>query len=67
MEITKLERTLSFYQINDPNPKAFLTPEWALFNYPNVHETPLQSPDLNPIKNLRAHVDSQLMNQNITS
>ena len=41
-----------FYQDNDPKHKARIVQEFLFYNCFKLLESPLQSPDLNPIENL---------------
>lgn len=51
-----------YYQDNDPKHKAQNVKMWLLYNCPHVLETPAQSPDLNPIEHLWAHLEDRLKN-----
>ncbi len=56
----RIRSTFKFYQDNDPKHKAKKTREWLLYNCPCVLETPLQSPDCNPVENLWDHLDREI-------
>ncbi|GFW85746.1 transposable element Tcb2 transposase [Trichonephila clavipes] len=47
-----MENIFIFQQDNDPKHIAIVTKTWLLYHDPRRHETPPQSPDLNPIENL---------------
>lgn len=48
-----MEEIFNFYQDYDPEHKAYeIKTRLLIVNCPKVMETPLQSPDLNPIANL---------------
>lgn len=49
-----------FYQDNDPKHKAWDVRNWLLYNCPHVIETPPQSPDLNSIEHLWAHLEKEI-------
>lgn len=52
--------TFQFYQDNDPKHKAQNVRLWLLYNCPHVMETPPQSPDINVIEHLWAHLEDKL-------
>lgn len=56
-----------FYQDNDPKHKAHNVRLWLLYNCPHVLETPPQSPDINVIEHLWAHLENQLKKYTITN
>lgn len=60
-----LDGRYKFYQDNDPKHKALNVRLWLLYNCPHVLETPPQSPDLNVIEHLWAHLEEKLKNHNI--
>ena len=54
---TGIEEVVKFHQDNDPKHKARIVQEFLLYNCSKVLETFPQSPDLNPIENLRDKLD----------
>ncbi|GFW72955.1 uncharacterized protein TNCV_830781 [Trichonephila clavipes] len=55
-----MENTFIFQQDNDPKHTDIVTKTWWLYHAPRRLETPPQSPDLNPIENLRMHLDTEV-------
>ena len=49
-----------FQQDNDPKHCFKLLREWLIYNLPHQLKTPPQSTDLNPIENLRDHLERQV-------
>ena len=49
-----------FHQDNDPKHTSRIAHQWLEDNEVNVLECPAQSPDLNPIEHLWAHLKQQL-------
>ncbi|GFV41925.1 transposable element Tcb2 transposase [Trichonephila clavipes] len=47
-------------ELNDPKHTATVTKTWLLYHAPRRLQTPPQSPDLNPIENLRMHLDTEV-------
>lgn len=62
-----IKDTFQFYQDNDPKHKAHAVRMWLLYNCPHVLETPAQSPDINVIEHLWAHLENQLKKYNISN
>lgn len=56
-----------FYQDNDPKHKALDVRLWLMYNCPKVLETPPQSPDINVIEHLWAHLENKLKNHKISN
>ncbi|GFV69043.1 transposable element Tcb1 transposase [Trichonephila clavipes] len=56
-----------FYQDNDPKHKAYRVRSWLLYNCPHVMEIPLQSPDINPIKNLWDNLNKKVREHAVSS
>nr|GBO27841.1 Transposable element Tcb2 transposase [Araneus ventricosus] len=48
------------YQDNDPKHNSHICGLWALYHCPQVIRTPAQSPDLNPIENIRDHLNNRI-------
>ena len=44
-----------YYQHNDPKHKSYLCMSWLQYNCTKVIDTPAQSPDINPLENMRVH------------
>ncbi|GFU76902.1 transposable element Tcb1 transposase [Trichonephila clavipes] len=55
-----MENFFIFQQDNCPKHTAIVTKTWLLYHVPRRLETPPQSPDLNPIENLRMHLDTEV-------
>ncbi|GFW74778.1 transposable element Tcb1 transposase [Trichonephila clavipes] len=51
---------------NDPKHSALVVKEWLLYHCRNQLNTPPQSPDLNVIENLWAHLERAVQKQQIT-
>ncbi|GFS90580.1 transposable element Tc1 transposase [Trichonephila clavipes] len=62
-----MENTFIFQQDNGLKHTAIVTKTWLLYHAPRRLETPPQSPDLNPIENLRMHLDTEVRKKNVTS
>ena len=43
-----------------PKHKSYLCKAWLLYNCTKVIDTPVQSPDINPIENLWVHLKEKL-------
>ncbi|GFW47114.1 transposable element Tcb2 transposase [Trichonephila clavipes] len=62
-----MENTFIFQQDNGPKHTAIVTKTWLLYHAPRRLETPPQSPDPNPIENLRMHLDTGARKKNVAS
>ncbi|CAK9827571.1 Transposable element Tcb2 transposase [Anthophora retusa] len=67
VEKLNLGRQFVFQQDNDPKHTAYLVRQWIVFNTPHLLPTPPQSPDLNPIEHLWAHLGKCIKKHNITN
>lgn len=67
--VTKLgiRDTYIFSQDNDPKHTAFNTRLWLLYNTRKQVKTPAQSPDLNPIEHLWAHLERKIRGRRINN
>ncbi|GFV05815.1 transposable element Tcb2 transposase [Trichonephila clavipes] len=59
-KVLSMENTFIFQQGNDLKHTTIVTKTWLLYHAPRRLETPPQSPDLNPIKNLWMHLDTEV-------
>ena len=67
LEKMGMEDNYIFTQDNDPKHKAMDTRLYLLYNTKQYLETPPQSPDINPIENLWAHLDAKIRERTINT
>ena len=56
-----------FQQDDDPKHRAEMCKQWVMWNVPNQLKTHVQSPDLNPIELLWAHLKITVHSRNLLS
>ena len=61
-----LEGNWILQQDNAPKQSSKIVKEWLLYRTPEVLDHPPQSPDLNPIENLREYVNKKVRERNIS-
>lgn len=62
-----ISNSYCFVHDNDPKHASFIVREWLLYNVKKVLPHPPQSPDLNPIEHLWAHMEKKLRERPIRS